>query len=118
MGGEDAEVGGETTDVLVEVANFGGRSILETSQRLGLRTDASSRFERNLDPEMVDYAMNRVTSLLAEYAGGRTAQDTLSHYPEPAESWEVSAAAEPDRTAARDAGGGGRGDREARCPGL
>ena len=89
MGGEDAEVSGETTDVLVEVANFTGRSILETSQRLGLRTDASSRFERNLDPNLVDYAMNRVTALLAEHSGGRVAQDTLSHYPEPAVSWEV-----------------------------
>ena len=61
MGAEDAEVGEETEDVLIEVANFDGRNILETSQRLNLRTDASSRFERGLDPNMVDYAMDRVT---------------------------------------------------------
>ncbi|MDQ4106783.1 MAG: phenylalanine--tRNA ligase subunit beta, partial [Actinomycetota bacterium] len=89
MGGEDAEVGAGTTDALIEVANFAGRNIMETSQRLGLRTDASGRFERGLDPNMVDYAMDRVTRLLAEHAGGRPAPDTLSHYPEPVRSWEV-----------------------------
>lgn len=89
MGAEDAEVGGETTDVLVEVATFNGRNILETSQRLGLRTDASGRFERGLDPNMVSYAMDRVVGLLAEHPGGRPAPDTLSHYPEPVSPWEV-----------------------------
>ncbi|MGB3635121.1 MAG: phenylalanine--tRNA ligase subunit beta [Rubrobacteraceae bacterium] len=90
MGGEDAEVGDGTTDLLLEVANFDGRNILETSQRLGIRTDASGRFERGLDPNMVDYAMDRVTGLLTEHAGGRAADDTLSHYPEPVEPWEVA----------------------------
>ncbi len=89
MGAEEAEVGDETTDVLVEVANFDGRNILETSQKLGLRTDASGRFERGLDPNMVGYAMDRVTGLLAEETGGRAAADTLSHYPEPVVPWEV-----------------------------
>lgn len=89
MGGEDAEVGGGTTDALIEVANFAGRNVLETSQRLGLRTDASGRFERGLDPNMVNYAMDRVTQLLAGHAGGRSAADTLSHYPEPVRPWEV-----------------------------
>ncbi len=89
MGAEDAEVGGETGDALIEVATFDGRNILETSQRLGLRTDASSRFERGLDPNMVDYAMDRVTGLLMEQPGGRVAADSLSHYPEPVEAWRV-----------------------------
>ncbi|MCA1730621.1 MAG: phenylalanine--tRNA ligase subunit beta, partial [Actinobacteria bacterium] len=89
MGAEDAEVGDETTDVLVEVATFNGRNILETSQRLGLRTDASGRFERGLDPNMVSYAMERVVGLLAEHPGGCPASDTLSHYPEPVSPWEV-----------------------------
>ena len=89
MGAEDAEVGEETRDALIEVATFDGRNILETSQRLGLRTDASGRFERGLDPNMVDYAMDRVTALLAESPGGRVAPDTLSHYPDPVQPWEV-----------------------------
>jgi phenylalanyl-tRNA synthetase beta chain len=89
MGAEDAEVGAETTDALIEVANFAGRNILRTSQKLGLRTDASGRFERGLDPNMVDFAMDRVTALLTQSPGGRVAEDTLSHYPEPAQPWRV-----------------------------
>ncbi len=89
MGAETAEVGDETTDVLVEVATFVGRNIMETSQRLALRTDASGRFERGIDPNMVDFAMNRVTDLIAEATGGQPAPDTLSHYPEPVGPWQV-----------------------------
>ena len=89
MGAEEAEVGDETTDVLVEVATFDGRNIMQTSQRLGLRTDASGRFERGLDPNMVSYAMERVVGLLAAHPGGQPAPDTLSHYPDPATPWEV-----------------------------
>ena len=89
MGAEDAEVGDETTDVLVEVATFDGTSIMRTSQRLGLRTDASGRFERGLDPNMVGYAMDRVTGLISSISGGLVADDTLSHYPDPVEPWRV-----------------------------
>src|ERR671920_2174200 len=89
MGAEDAEVGEETTDALIEVATFEGRNILQTSQKLGLRTDASGRFERGLDPNMVAYAMDRVSGLLAQAPGGTPADDTLSHYPDPVEPWGV-----------------------------
>ena len=89
MGAEDAEVVEETTDALIEAASFVGRNILQTSQKLGLRTDASGRFERGLDPNMIDYAMGRVTALLTQSPGGRVAEDTLSHYPEPVEPWRV-----------------------------
>jgi phenylalanyl-tRNA synthetase beta chain len=82
-------VGEETTDALIEVATFEGRNILQTSQKLGLRTDASGRFERGLDPNMVAYAMDRVSGLLAQAPGGTPADDTLSHYPEPVEPWRV-----------------------------
>ena len=89
MGAEDAEVGDETEDVLIEAATFDGRNILETSQHFGLRTDASGRFERGLDPNMVDCAIDRVTALLTQNPGGHVAPDTLSHYPDPVEPWRV-----------------------------
>ncbi len=89
MGAEDAEVGAETTDALIEVATFAGDNILRTSQRLGLRTDASGRFERGLDPNMVDLAMGRVVGLLARNPGGDVAEDTLSHYPDRVRPWRV-----------------------------
>ncbi|HEX2728810.1 MAG TPA: phenylalanine--tRNA ligase subunit beta, partial [Rubrobacteraceae bacterium] len=90
MGAEYAEVSEHTSDTLIEVATFDGTNILQTSQRLGLRTDASGRFERGLDPNMVDYAMDRVMALLTDHPGGEAAGDTLSHYPEPSTTWEVS----------------------------
>jgi phenylalanyl-tRNA synthetase beta chain len=89
MGAEDAEVDDATTDALVEVATFVGPNILRTSQKLALRTDASGRYERGLDPNMVPYAMDRVTGLIAEVSGGAVAPDTLSRYPAPAEPWHV-----------------------------
>ena len=89
MGGEYSEVKDETEDALVEVANFDATSILRTSQMLGLRTDGSGRWERGLDPNMVDFAMGRVVGLLARDAGGEVAADTLSYYPKPAEPWQV-----------------------------
>ncbi len=89
MGAEDAEVSETTTEVLIEVATFSGRSVLETSARLGLRTDASGRNERGLDPNMVDFAMERVIGLLTRDTRGRAASDTLSHYPERAEPLTV-----------------------------
>ncbi len=89
MGGGDSEVGEATDDLLIEVANFNGRDVLETSSKLGLRTDASGRFERGLDPNMVDFAMERVVSLISEHAGGDIAPDTLSAYPNPVEPWRV-----------------------------
>jgi phenylalanyl-tRNA synthetase beta chain len=89
MGAEYAEVGGETTDVLVEVATFDATSIMRTSQRLGLRTDASGRFERGLDPNMVEYAMDRVTGMISLLCDGSAADDTSSHYPDPVEPWRV-----------------------------
>ena len=89
MGAEHAEVGEETEDALIEVANFDGSNILQTSHKLGLRTDASGRFERGLDPKMVDFAMERVVGLLTQHPEGRAAEDTLSHYPDPVAPWRV-----------------------------
>lgn len=89
MGAEDAEVSDETTDVFVEVATFKGSNVLQTSQSLGLRTDASGRFERGPDPNGVDFAMDRVTALIADICGGAVAGDTLSHYPDPVRPWRV-----------------------------
>ncbi|MGI8648787.1 MAG: phenylalanine--tRNA ligase subunit beta [Rubrobacter sp.] len=90
MGGEEAEVSEKTTDLLIEVATFDGMNILETSSKLSLRTDASGRYERGLDPEMVGFAIERVASLISENAGGDIAADTMSEYPEPVRPKKVT----------------------------
>src|SRR5699024_6243121 len=59
MGGAGAEVGSETTDILLEMAWFRPSSINRTSRRLGLRSEASARFEKGVDPAVIDLAADR-----------------------------------------------------------
>ena len=69
MGGESSEVGPGTTDVLLESAYFDPRSVLRTSRRLQLLTEASVRFSRGTDPEGVGPAAARAARLIAEWCG-------------------------------------------------
>jgi phenylalanyl-tRNA synthetase beta chain len=70
MGGGDTEVTRETSDVLLESAYFQPVSVLRTARRLGLRTEASIRFERGADPEAIPGAAARAAALIAEWSGG------------------------------------------------
>ncbi|HHC07142.1 MAG TPA: phenylalanine--tRNA ligase subunit beta, partial [Actinobacteria bacterium] len=90
MGGADTEVGPETTRVVVEAAYWDPPSVLMTSKRLGLRTEASARFERGMDPNFCDRAADRVAHLLQEIAGGRPAPPLVDAYPRPIEPKTVS----------------------------
>jgi len=74
MGGAESEVTNETKTVLLEAALFDGRSIRRTSSRLGLRTDASSRFEKGIDPNRVMEAADRASQLMCELASGTVLQ--------------------------------------------
>ena len=65
MGGASSEIGDSTSRVLLEAAYFDPMSIARTSKRLGLRTEASARFERGCDPEGIDRAAGRFCELLA-----------------------------------------------------
>ncbi|MFT8318581.1 MAG: phenylalanine--tRNA ligase subunit beta [Sporolactobacillus sp.] len=71
MGGESSEVRPNTTHVLLEAAIFDPISVRKTSARLGLRTDASSRYEKKVDRNRVVPAANRAAELLGRYAHGR-----------------------------------------------
>ncbi len=70
MGGESTQVQGQTQDVLLEAAYFDPASIRRTSRRLGLATEASSRFEKGVDPLVVRKALDRASILIQEVAGG------------------------------------------------
>lgn len=70
MGGANSEVHEGTTTVVLESAYFTGSFIRQTSKRLGLRSDASARFEKGVDPNRVEAAAERAAQLLAELAGG------------------------------------------------
>ena len=66
MGGLDSEIEDDTTSLLLESANFDGVCIRKSSQRLGLRTDASMRYEKMIDPEITTVAIERFLKLLFE----------------------------------------------------
>lgn len=70
MGGLNSEINDNTTDVLIESAYFNPTNIRRTSKALGLRTDASYRFERGVDIAGCDYASLRCAQLILETAGG------------------------------------------------
>jgi phenylalanyl-tRNA synthetase beta chain len=66
MGGASSEISDDTTEVLLELAWFQPLAISRTSRRLGLRTEASARFEKGTDPEVLELAANRFAELLGE----------------------------------------------------
>ena len=81
MGGANSEVADDTVDIVLESANFKASSIHYTSHRLKLVSEASTRFERNLNPEMPPYALKRATQLLTEIAGGQADAGIIDAYP-------------------------------------
>ncbi len=85
MGGENTEINDQTTIVLLESANFLGTNIRKTSRKLGLRSDSSIRFEKNVDPNGVIYAINRAAQMIHELAGGEVIKGIFDAYPQPQE---------------------------------
>ncbi len=81
MGGANSEVTEATTAVLLESANFNPASIRWTAAALKLRSEASLRFERNLNPELAPIALRRATQLIHDLAGGHVAQGIVDIFP-------------------------------------
>ncbi|MBY6277735.1 phenylalanine--tRNA ligase subunit beta, partial [Symbiobacterium thermophilum] len=70
MGGANSEVRDDTTTVFIESAYFTSPAIRKASKDLGLRSEASTRFEKGIDPARTKEALDRAAALMAEYAGG------------------------------------------------
>lgn len=81
MGGADTEVHEDTRRILIEAAYWDPASILLTSKRMGLRSEASARFERGMDPEFCAAAADRVAQLLEEIAGATSVARRADSYP-------------------------------------
>ncbi len=77
MGGARSEVGADTTRVVMEAANWDGANIHRTSLKLGLRSEASARFEKQLQPEQAIEAQAVSTRLMIELCGARLAPGTI-----------------------------------------
>ena len=72
MGGGNSEIDNTTKTIFLESANFNPQYIRNTSKKLNLSTEASIRFERNLNPEITEFALSRAANLIIELAGGKS----------------------------------------------
>ncbi len=90
MGGQNSEIKDNTVDVLIESAYFSPTNIRRTSKTLGLRTDASYRFERGADIDINDWASARCAQLIVETAGGQLAEGVVDAYPKPVEPKQIT----------------------------
>jgi phenylalanyl-tRNA synthetase beta chain len=90
MGGQNSEIKDNTADVLIESAYFSPTNIRRTSKTLGLRTDASYRFERGADIDINDWAGARCAQLILETAGGQLAEGIVDAYPKPVEPKQIT----------------------------
>ncbi|MBN3399374.1 phenylalanine--tRNA ligase subunit beta [Clostridium botulinum] len=80
MGGLNSEVKEDTKEIILECANFDGTNIRISSKKLGLRTEASSRFEKDLDPNLVELAMDRACKLIQELGAGEVMEGSVDVY--------------------------------------
>ena len=95
MGGENSEIVDDTVDVVFESANFLGASIRKTALALGMRTDASAKFEKDIDPMLTLPAVNRACELVELLGAGEVMDgviDVLNYVPE-----TVTLPLEPER---------------------
>ena len=86
MGGENSEIMDDTITVVFESANFNGTSIRQTALALGMRTEASGKFEKNLDPMMTVPAVNRACELVEMLQCGDVLDgmiDVINYVPQP-----------------------------------
>lgn len=81
MGGENSMITENVKDVLFEAACFDGTNIRLSSKKLGMRTDASSKFEKGLDPNLALVAMNRACQLIEELGVGEVVGGAIDIYP-------------------------------------
>ncbi|HXU49798.1 MAG TPA: phenylalanine--tRNA ligase beta subunit-related protein, partial [Candidatus Binatia bacterium] len=81
IGGAESEIGFASRNILLESAWFDPISVRRTSKALGLRTEASYRFERGADPEMADLASRRAAELIQQVAGGELLEGAVDVYP-------------------------------------
>lgn len=80
MGGATSGINDDTTEVILESANFEGTNIRINSKKLALRTESSSRFDKDIDPNLAQIAMDRACALIEELECGEIMQGTIDVY--------------------------------------
>ena len=89
MGGENSMITDDVQDMLFEAACFDGTNIRLSSKRVGLRTDASGKFEKGLDPNNAEAAINRACQLIEEFGAGEVVEGMVDFYPEKKEEHQI-----------------------------
>ena len=92
MGGANSEIVGDTAMVLFESANFNGVSVRRTASALGMRTDASSRYEKAIDPQRCDQALELAAELFRQLYPEVQFTGLVDHYPAPMACKELDVA--------------------------
>ena len=95
MGGENSMITDDVKTMLFEAATFDGTNIRKSAKRVGLRTDASGKFEKGLDPENAMAAMDRACQLIEELGAGVVVGGAIDIYPEKVERKRI--AFEPEK---------------------
>ena len=95
MGGANSEIVGDTGMVLFESANFNGTSIRRTATALGMRTDASARYEKGLDPQNTYAAVQRACELIELLGAGEVVEGVIDVLPQPLK--ETTVKLEPEK---------------------
>ncbi|HCC07815.1 MAG TPA: phenylalanine--tRNA ligase subunit beta [Clostridiales bacterium] len=90
MGGENSKINEDTKTILFESANFNGTNIRVNSKKLGMRTDASSKYEKDLDPNLTMDGLNRALSLIQELNAGEVVGEVIDIYPNKREEKTIS----------------------------
>ena len=90
MGGENSMITDDVKTMLFEAATFDGTNIRKSTKRLGIRTDASGKFEKGLDPENALAAMNRACQLIEELGAGEVVGGVVDVYPNPVTRKRIS----------------------------
>lgn len=90
MGGLNSEIQNDTTEVIFECANFDGTNIRVNSKKLGIRTESSARFEKDIDPNLAAIALDRACALVEELNAGEVMEGTIDIYNEVKEIGEIT----------------------------
>ncbi|NFR14250.1 phenylalanine--tRNA ligase subunit beta [Clostridium botulinum] len=89
MGGLNSEIKEDTTEVIFESANFDGTNIRVNSKKLNLRSEASGRFEKDIDPNLAKLAIDRACALICELGAGEVIEGTIDIYNKKKEEGKV-----------------------------
>lgn len=94
MGGLNSEIVDDTDTIVFECANFDGTNVRLTSKKLGLRTESSSRYEKDIDPNLIDIALKRACALIEKTDSGEVVGGCIDVYKNPVKPYHVKVSAE------------------------